>query len=93
MDKGKEPSLEERMKELGDIATALERGEMGIDEAIAAYERGMQLSVSCRKTLDEMSRKVAAARNRMQELQQGEEPLAAAGQPSPGGAEDGGLPF
>ena len=45
----KEPSLEERLGELERLVAALENGQMSIDEAIAAYGKGMELVLSCRK--------------------------------------------
>ncbi|WP_286035735.1 exodeoxyribonuclease VII small subunit [Succinatimonas hippei] len=62
----KEPSLEERLGELERLAAALENGQMSIDEAIAAYGKGMELVLSCRKSLDEMTQKVTFARQKVQ---------------------------
>lgn len=62
----KEPSLEERLGELERLVAALENGQMSIDEAIAAYGKGMELVLSCRKSLDEMTQKVTFARQKVQ---------------------------
>ena len=62
----KEPSLEERLGELERLVAALENGQMSIDEAIAAYGQGMELVLSCRKSLDEMTQKVTFARQKVQ---------------------------
>lgn len=62
----KEPSLEECLGELERLVAALENGQMSIDEAIAAYGKGMELVLSCRKSLDEMTQKVTFARQKVQ---------------------------
>lgn len=62
----KEPSLKERLGELERLVAALENGQMSIDEAIAAYGKGMELVLSCRKSLDEMTQKVTFARQKVQ---------------------------
>lgn len=62
----KEPSLEERLSELEKLTSALESGQMSIDDAIAAYGKGMELVLSCRKSLDEMTQKVTTARLKVQ---------------------------
>ena len=73
----KEPSLEERLGELERLAAALENGQMSIDEAIAAYGKGMELVLSCRKSLDEMTQKVTLARLKVQkQLEEAEQSKA-----------------
>ena len=62
----KDLSLEERLNELEKLVLALENGQMSIDEAIAAYGKGMELVLSCRKSLDEMTQKVTLARLKVQ---------------------------
>ena len=62
----KDLSLEERLNELEKLVTALENGQMSIDDAIAAYGKGMELVLSCRKSLDEMTQKVTVARLKVQ---------------------------
>ena len=62
----KDLSLEERLSELEQLVAALENGQMSIDEAIAAYGKGMELVLSCRKSLDEMTQKVTFARQKVQ---------------------------
>ena len=62
----KDLSLEERLNELEKLVLALENGQMSIDEAIAAYGKGMELVLSCRKSLDEMTQKVTFARQKVQ---------------------------
>ncbi|MGN1280749.1 MAG: exodeoxyribonuclease VII small subunit [Succinivibrio sp.] len=59
-------SLEERLKGLEEITEKLESGELTIDEAIALYSQGMELAVSCKKTLDDLSQKITVARKKAQ---------------------------
>ena len=78
----KEPSLEERLGELERLVAALENGQMSIDEAIAAYGKGMELVLSCRKSLDEMTQKVTFARQKVQkQLEEADQSKAAASVP------------
>ena len=73
----KEPSLEERLGELERLVAALENGQMSIDDAIAAYGKGMELVLSCRKSLDEMTQKVTLARLKVQkQLEEAEQSKA-----------------
>ncbi len=45
--------FEELLKELEDIVSELEKGELTLDEAIKKYERGMELAKDCTKKLEE----------------------------------------
>ncbi len=53
-----EVSFEEALKELEDIAQKLEGGDLGLDESIAAFERGIQLSRFCHDKLEEAEKKI-----------------------------------
>ena len=55
--KGKQ-SFEKAIKELEDIASKLEEGDIGLDEAISEFEKGMKLSKFCHEKLDEAERKI-----------------------------------
>jgi exodeoxyribonuclease VII small subunit len=56
-----EPSFEAAQRELEQIVERLERGEAGLDEAIALWERGEELYRLCLARLD-------AAQGRIEEL-------------------------
>lgn len=56
-----ELSFEQAQKELEGIVERLERGEVGLDEAIALWERGEELYRLCSEKLD-------AAHGRIEEL-------------------------
>lgn len=54
----KEKSFEESLGELEKIASNLESGELGLDEAIAEFEKGIKLSKECSQKLDEAEKKI-----------------------------------
>jgi exodeoxyribonuclease VII small subunit len=54
-------TFEDAQKELEQIVEKLERGEAGLDEAIALWERGEELYRFCRERLD-------AAHGKIEEL-------------------------
>ena len=54
----KDVSFEDALKELEEIVTSLERGEVSLDEAIAAFERGTELKSHCQERLEEARMKV-----------------------------------
>lgn len=61
-DNAKKMSFEEALKELETIVEKLERGDVSLDDAVAAYERGTELKQHCQKRLDEAKMRVEAIR-------------------------------
>ena len=51
-------NFEEAIKELENLVDSLDKGDVSLDEAIAAYDRGSQLKDHCQKKLDEAKMKV-----------------------------------
>ena len=51
-------SFEEAMRELEKLVDSLDKGEVSLDEAIAAYDRGSQLKDYCQKKLQEAKMKI-----------------------------------
>ena len=51
-------TFEEAMKELELLVDSLDKGDISLDEAIAAYDRGSQLKDYCQKKLHEAKMKV-----------------------------------
>lgn len=51
-------TFEENLKELEEIAKKLESGNLNLDEAIKEFEKGMNLSKECTKTLDLAEKKI-----------------------------------
>ena len=50
--------LEEAMKELEETVKKLENGETTLDESMALFEKGISLSRTCQKLLDEAQLKI-----------------------------------
>ncbi|MBI3891660.1 MAG: exodeoxyribonuclease VII small subunit [Candidatus Wallbacteria bacterium] len=53
-----ERPFEEALRELEQLAVQMERGDLTLDQAVAAYERGIGLSRLCKKRLDEAEAKI-----------------------------------
>ena len=51
-------TFEEAMHELEKLVDGLDKGDVSLDEAIAAYDRGSQLKDFCQKKLQEAKMKV-----------------------------------
>ena len=51
-------TFEGAMKELENLVDSLDKGDVSLDEAIAAYDRGSQLKDHCQKKLNEAKMKV-----------------------------------
>ena len=51
-------TFEDAMKELENLVESLDKGDVSLDEAIAAYDRGSQLKDHCQKKLNEAKMKV-----------------------------------
>lgn len=51
-------SFEEALRQLEEIVSVLERGDISLDDAIAAYEKGTRLKSHCQKRLEEARLKV-----------------------------------
>ena len=55
-----EMSFEDAMKELEQVVSRLERGDVALEESIKLYERGAELKKRCETKLKEAEEKVAA---------------------------------
>ena len=53
-----ELTFEEAMRELEKLVDGLDKGDVSLDEAIAAYDRGSQLKDYCQKKLHEAKMKI-----------------------------------
>ncbi|MFZ5975851.1 MAG: exodeoxyribonuclease VII small subunit [Bacillota bacterium] len=51
-------SFEKAMRELEDIVARLEEGQLDLDESMALYEKGMELSKQCMKMLETAQERV-----------------------------------
>ena len=50
--------FEDLMKELDEVVTALESGELSLEESIEKYKKGIELSNKCRQLLEEAKEQV-----------------------------------
>jgi exodeoxyribonuclease VII small subunit len=57
-DKTEKIDFEKALKQLEEIAAALEEGDLGLDESIRRFEQGMRLAKFCREKLDEAEKKI-----------------------------------
>lgn len=54
-----ENTFEQAIKELEEIAAKLENGDTTLDESLELFERGIKLSKSCQKMLDDAEKRVS----------------------------------
>lgn len=55
--------FEDSIKELEKIVEKLEKGEIGLDESLELFERGIKLSKECSDMLDKAEKKVSVLIN------------------------------
>ncbi len=67
--------FEKALAELEAIVARLERGDVALDESIAAYERGEALKAQCQKLLSAAEARVEKIRLSSEGRPQGVEPL------------------
>ncbi|MFN0012868.1 MAG: exodeoxyribonuclease VII small subunit [Phycisphaerales bacterium] len=53
------PDFEQSLAEVEAIIQRIEAGEVGLEQSIAQYERGVQLIKNCRAVLDRVEQRVA----------------------------------
>ncbi len=58
-DKSKDMTYEQAVAELEEIIRKLESGEASLDDSIALYSRGMELSKFCKDKLDSIEKKIS----------------------------------
>ena len=54
----KEKSFEENLKELETIVTELEKGELSLEDSIAKFEKGIEVSKECNSKLENAEKKI-----------------------------------
>lgn len=52
------PGFEAALRELEQLVERMEGGELGLEESLKLYARGMELSNACREALDDAERRV-----------------------------------
>ena len=63
-----EGTFEQSLKELEQLVTKLEKGDLSLDEAIENFEKGMAISNECNKRLEEAERKINILVNKNGEI-------------------------
>jgi exodeoxyribonuclease VII small subunit len=66
---GEQISFEACLEELEKVVKELESGELPLDRALELFEKGVQLSESCRKQLDEAETRIEALTNKNGKLE------------------------
>ena len=51
-------SFEKSLEELETVAANLEKGNLNLEEAISAFEKGIKLSIECNDKLDKAEKKI-----------------------------------
>ena len=69
-------TFESALQELEAIVERLEKGEVSLDDAVVAYERGTELKKHCQERLDEARMKVEKIRETKGENDSNEPPRA-----------------
>jgi len=54
-----QPSFEQSLNELEQLVRDLEDGQLGLEEALACYERGVALLQSCHQKLQQVEQRIA----------------------------------
>ncbi|MCS7026738.1 MAG: exodeoxyribonuclease VII small subunit [Bryobacteraceae bacterium] len=54
----KQPSFESQLSELEAVVKELESGDLPLERALALFEKGTELTVACRKQLEEAESRV-----------------------------------
>ncbi len=63
--KTKEPTFEESLKRLEEIAEMLENEDVGLDESIKLYEEGIKLSKNCYNKLNDAELKITELKSQL----------------------------
>ena len=63
-------SFEEQMEKLEQIVEELEKGNLNLDDSVAKFEEGMQISKECNKMLEEAEKKITMLINENGELKE-----------------------
>ena len=61
-----EPTFEEALERVEAIIERIERGEVGLEESLAEYERGVELIKKCRGILERAEQRVEDLTRRME---------------------------
>ena len=59
----KEESFEDKMQELEQIVTQLEKGDLNLDDSVKKFEKGMKISKECSKLLEDTEKRITILLN------------------------------
>lgn len=51
-------NFEQQLSQLEEIVTAMEKGDLSLEESLKAYEKGIALTRECQATLDEAQQRI-----------------------------------
>jgi exodeoxyribonuclease VII small subunit len=71
-DDGKPLPFEDALEELESIVDRMEAGELGLEESVACFERGMRLHRHCQHALDAATQKVQVLVRRSEVAREGD---------------------
>ena len=57
-------SFEEQIEKLEEIVADLEKGDLNLDDSVAKFEEGIQISKECNKILEEAEKKITILVNK-----------------------------
>jgi len=55
----KEENFEEAMKQLEEIVSCLEKGDLNLDESVKKFEEGMKITKECNKILENAEKRIS----------------------------------
>lgn len=58
MGKEKEENFEESMKQLEEIVSVLEKGDLNLEDSVTKFEEGMKLAKNCNEILEKSEKKI-----------------------------------
>lgn len=81
MAEDKAPDFEKTLAELDALVTRMEEGQMGLEESLAAFEKGISLTRECQQALQQAELKVQILTNADSEPPQTESLLTSSDNP------------
>ena len=63
-------SFEEQMESLEKIVSELEKGDLNLDDSVAKFEEGIEISKECNKILEEAEKKITILVNKDGEMKE-----------------------
>ncbi len=63
-------SFEEQMESLEKIVSELEKGDLNLDDSVAKFEEGIEISKECNKILEEAEKKITILVNKDGEIKE-----------------------